>query len=454
MTAFVEQLRNATVNADPTTVEVIVVGLGLAGLTAAIECHRKGHSVIVLERNDKVCRTNGDGIGISPNAARVIRQWGDVDERLQAFVSNATEMNIYSPDDELLLGNPMDCFAAGSGYLIHRGTLIFVLYEYARSIGIDIRLSSSVSEYWETDEEAGVVVNGTRIAADCVICAEGIRSRGREMIMGQRQFVEEPKSAFAAFRGYLRMEELRKDPETRWFVDEAEAKDFFQVWAANGTHFSFFTAEGGEVVVWYAARKTSSLTEPDLDRHSPPKIETALRWMENWPIRDKLQPVVQKADHGFFIQTRHASQRPLKTWRSPLGRMMVTGDAAHPTPSASAQSGSQAVEDGAVLAIVLELAGKDDVPMALQVTERIRYNRASTVQFWGGVIQDTLFKKPECPPEGRPDWLWDHDCQEYTYQEYETVVDAIRRGQEYVPKNCPSPSESKGAMPERQLGKL
>jgi hypothetical protein len=31
-------------------IKVIVVGLGLAGLTTAIECRRKGHSVIVLDR--------------------------------------------------------------------------------------------------------------------------------------------------------------------------------------------------------------------------------------------------------------------------------------------------------------------------------------------------------------------------------------------------------------------
>ncbi|KAK7425874.1 hypothetical protein QQZ08_007588 [Neonectria magnoliae] len=281
-------------------------------------------------------------------------------------------MSIFSPTNELLLENPMDCFAVGDGYLIHRGTLVFVLYEYARSVGIDIQLSSSVTEYWETAKEAGVVVNGTRLAADCVICAEGIHSRGRAMIMGQRDFDEEANSAFSAFRGYMRMDELGEDADARWFVDEARSRDFFQVWAANGTHFSFFTAQHGEVLVWYAARRTRSSTKPDLDTRSTPNIETALEWMQNWPVREKLQPVVRKAAQGFFIHTRHASQRPLKTWRSPLGRMMVTGDAAHPTPSASAQSGSQAIEDGAVLAITLELSGKKDVPMALQVAERIR----------------------------------------------------------------------------------
>ena len=32
-------------------IDVLIVGTGLAGLTAAIECTRKGHNVRVLERN-------------------------------------------------------------------------------------------------------------------------------------------------------------------------------------------------------------------------------------------------------------------------------------------------------------------------------------------------------------------------------------------------------------------
>jgi 2-polyprenyl-6-methoxyphenol hydroxylase-like FAD-dependent oxidoreductase len=34
----------------PTGIEVLIVGTGLAGLTASIECIRKGHSVRMLER--------------------------------------------------------------------------------------------------------------------------------------------------------------------------------------------------------------------------------------------------------------------------------------------------------------------------------------------------------------------------------------------------------------------
>ena len=38
----------------PTGIAVLIVGTGLAGLAAALECIRKGHDVRVLERNASI----------------------------------------------------------------------------------------------------------------------------------------------------------------------------------------------------------------------------------------------------------------------------------------------------------------------------------------------------------------------------------------------------------------
>ena len=37
-----------------TGIDVLIIGTGLAGLTAALECIRKGHNVRVLERNSDI----------------------------------------------------------------------------------------------------------------------------------------------------------------------------------------------------------------------------------------------------------------------------------------------------------------------------------------------------------------------------------------------------------------
>lgn len=43
----------------PTGIDVLIVGTGLAGLTASIECVRKGHNVRVLERNNDINTAGG-----------------------------------------------------------------------------------------------------------------------------------------------------------------------------------------------------------------------------------------------------------------------------------------------------------------------------------------------------------------------------------------------------------
>lgn len=49
-----------TVPAGSSGIRVIVVGCGYGGIAAAIECHRKGHEVIVFEKNQEV-----GGLGMS-----------------------------------------------------------------------------------------------------------------------------------------------------------------------------------------------------------------------------------------------------------------------------------------------------------------------------------------------------------------------------------------------------
>lgn len=46
----------------PSGIDVLIVGTGLAGLTAALECIRKGHKVRVLERNADI-NTQGAYLG-------------------------------------------------------------------------------------------------------------------------------------------------------------------------------------------------------------------------------------------------------------------------------------------------------------------------------------------------------------------------------------------------------
>jgi hypothetical protein len=46
-------------------------------------------------------------------------------------------------------------------------------------------------------------------------------------------------------------------------------------------------------------------------------------------------------------------------------------------------------------------------------------------------------RNPDIIRPPRPTWIFGHDCQIYTYQEFDTVAEAIRAGEEYTPHNVP-----------------
>jgi 2-polyprenyl-6-methoxyphenol hydroxylase-like FAD-dependent oxidoreductase len=50
------------------------------------------------------------------------------------------------------------------------------------------------------------------------------------------------------------------------------------------------------------------------------------------------------------------------------------GDAAHTMLPTSIQGAGQAIEDAATIAICLELAGKDRVPLGLRTAQKIRFS--------------------------------------------------------------------------------
>lgn len=145
----------------------------------------------------------------------------------------------------------------GRGYTVNRGQLVYAMHEYARSLGIPIFLNSEVTGYWETEDEAGVVVDGKRISADCVVCAEGIHSSGRLIITGQKMELKE--TGYAASRGYLDACVTSQDSKLNWILgeEEAEAEDCVYGWLGPGVHFGITTKKRENELFWYCSHKVS-----------------------------------------------------------------------------------------------------------------------------------------------------------------------------------------------------
>ncbi|KAK2868063.1 hypothetical protein FQN49_003198 [Arthroderma sp. PD_2] len=420
-------------------IKVIIVGLGIAGLSAAIECRRKGFSVVVYEKQPEFRRFDGDGIGIGTNGGMVTEKWGD-----GAFHDTIRQLE-YDSSKTKIWDHTGYCYGEfkfqgyhGNGYTVQRGALASAMYDYAQTLGLPVFMNSTVSDYWENEEEAGVVVNGEKISADCVFCAEGINSRGSVIITGQQN--ETKETGLAATRGYLDATVTAQDDKLNWIFDDTETGDCLYAWIGPQVNIGITTKKKTKELLCYCCHKVAENGSEVFDH--------LMKCIDGWTERDKLEVIFRKVTETRFVsQKLLALKTPLKSWLSPGRRMIVIGDAAHATVPTSGQGGTQAIEDAAVLAIALELAGKQDVPLALSVAEKIRYQRAQVIQQGGlAVLQyimndidfESLRKDPTMMRPPNPSWILKHDCQKYAYQEFNTVAEAIRQGTEYVPHNIPA----------------
>lgn len=139
---------------------------GFAGLTAAIECHRQGHDVVIFE-SFKELKVLGDIISFGSNAGRIFNRWkyaaGDtVSDRLRPLSIDLRKngFDIYKYTGEFIIKQktpPQDPTAPI--FNGHRGELHQVLFEYAKAeLRIPIHLGSRIQKYFENEQEAGIVL--------------------------------------------------------------------------------------------------------------------------------------------------------------------------------------------------------------------------------------------------------------------------------------------------------
>lgn len=172
---------------------------GFGGLTAAIECHRQGHEVEIYESfpgkktihriqaQSNVLRANlelkvlGDIISFGPNAGRIYKRWdnGKIAEKMRELSINLTEygFRIHKYDTGEIVttqrGPPPDPDAPV--FNGHRGELHSIVFNHAKNdLGIPIHLGHRVTQYWEDEEQAGIVLDdGTKVGQPKQSLAQG-----------------------------------------------------------------------------------------------------------------------------------------------------------------------------------------------------------------------------------------------------------------------------------------
>ena len=331
--------------------QVIIVGGGIAGLSAALSLHQIGVDCRVYEAVAKL-EPVGHGINLQPNAVRELTALG-LGEQLADVGILTAELAFYNRHGQLIWTEPR---GKAAGYKwpqisISRGKLQEILLaavhaRLGRQALVTGHQLASLAQRGDKvlahfNDPAGRPVGEAQ--GDLLIGADGIHSAVR------RHFY--PGEA-AVFDGYLHY---------RGIVEgDSYLTGRSMVVVGHRSHraiiYPIAALPGGKVLInWLAYTKIPSGAPPleawDTVADKTLAVERYQGWSYPWLDVQRLFARTERV-----LQLPNVDRDPIPRWS--FSRVTLIGDAAHPMQPVGAQAGSQAIVDGRVLAASL-LAGAD-----------------------------------------------------------------------------------------------
>lgn len=95
-----------------------------------------------------------------------------------------------------------------------------------------------------------------------------------------------------------------------------------------------------------------------------------LKVVDGWD--ETIRAVIQLIPPEVIIDWKLLWRNPVKPWVSKNGRIALVGDAAHPHLPTSGTGATQAIEDGATIAALVESLGASEIPLAFRAFEKLR----------------------------------------------------------------------------------
>jgi 2-polyprenyl-6-methoxyphenol hydroxylase-like FAD-dependent oxidoreductase len=359
---------------------ILIVGGGIAGLTAAIALHRRGFAPELVEKAAS-WRAIGAGIVIQPNAMRLLREL-DVASDLEATGAEIRRFQFLNKKGELLSEIDLTELwrSVGSGVAIGRGELQKALLRIVdrERCRLDVAVTSL------SQREGSVLVgfsDGGAAGYDLVIGADGIRSTVRALAIGATA----PRyCGQAAWRAIA--------PIRRTNVDE------IQFWLGDGGFFTTYSVGEGRTYGCAYVAEASAGQAP---------VEGRLaRFRDRFAtFGEPVRALLGKLARDDEIHCSAVESLELPDWRR--GRVLLIGDAAHASSPMMGQGGCMAVEDAAVLAELLETSITIDA--ALDAFSPRRRPRVDWVQ----AKSDALARNALAPAAVRDAIIKEHGAQAF-----------------------------------------
>lgn len=352
---------------------ILIAGGGIGGVSAALALAHKGFKVRVLERAPEFGEI-GFGIQLGPNAMEMLDQLG-VREALEhtAFYPNNLVMQDAVNGKEVSRIHLKGAFRQRYKWpyaVIHRRDLHGALLDACRDKPdlVSLETSSGLKSFRQDGARVlATLEDGREIEGDMLICADGLRSAGRQQIIGDG----EPRvSGHIARRGVVPMEQVT---DTRFLDDMV-------IWVGPRLHLVQYRLRGGTVLNNVCVIESKEYEEGKKDWGGMDEVTRTFEGMVPY-VRDALR----------FISTERSwpmcDREPTSGWTT--SNVTLLGDAAHPTLQYLAQGACMAMEDGVVLAAKMAARGDKSINSVLQSYEEARYLRAAritlTSRFFGHV---------------------------------------------------------------------
>ncbi|KAL4914675.1 hypothetical protein BDW62DRAFT_204430 [Aspergillus aurantiobrunneus] len=346
--------------------EIIVVGAGISGLTAAGALGRQGHRVVVLEKS-KFNKETGAAINVPPNCTALL-EWMDIDVRDFGGIL-LEEVNRHDHHGTVKFHTDFDTVRKlwqAEYYLVHRCDLHGALKEQALQRA-EIHTGCEIVAIDTSTARPSVTLDDGRVFhGDLLIGADGLQSILRKEIAPN---APPPTPADkSCFRWLLPAGDLRQLPVTNDVVRRGALME----WAAPGkARLVMYPCSNNEVLNLVAFMPTSQVG----------------RLGEGWEASGN-KAVLVSGFADFCPAVRELVGRAgddLKMWQlydmEALPRYVnahaaLIGDAAHPFQPYLGQGGAMAIEDAVSLAILLPLGtAVQDIPHRLKLYETSRRPR-------------------------------------------------------------------------------
>jgi salicylate hydroxylase len=214
------------------------------------------------------------------------------------------------------------------------------------------------------------------VQADILLAADGLKSRIRDQMLKELNInAQVIDTNQAAYRIMLRREQLEHDPELLELIDG----DRVIRWIGEKRHIIAYPVSSKQIY-------NLSTAQPDTNFAAAPSATYTTKGSKSEMLKTfsdfcpKIQRMLNLVPDGEVCEWKLRVHSPLPTWVH--GSMALVGDACHPTLPHLAQGAAQAIEDAAVLGVVLSRC-PDSIPesinKSLRVYQKLRKERAETL---------------------------------------------------------------------------